>query len=98
TVVYMEVRDGDVRGPGGGRDGAPRRIAPLRMLLLAVEIERGLARLHVGAGRGEQGEARFGQPPCKRCPHRSLLAGERAAAVIKRTKAAGKELVAVDQH
>src|SRR5258708_9501221 len=68
------------------------------MVLLSLEVERSLRALDVEAGRGEEGDARCGQPLFEWRPHRRFLSGERAASFVHRAEAARQEPVAVDDH
>src|SRR5450756_2438095 len=92
------MRDGDAGRARGGRDGAPARVAPVRMRLFAFEVEWLLRALYVQTGRAEQCDTRFVQALLEWRPYRVLLAGERTAPFVERTKASRQELEAVYQH
>src|SRR5260370_23140176 len=94
----MQVREADVRRVCGPRYRTPRWVAPLWMVLLALQVERRLRRFQVCARGGEEGDARRGHPLFERRPYRRLLSGERAASFVDRAEAARQEPVAVDDH
>src|SRR5260370_4222541 len=94
----MQVREADVRRVCGPRYRTPRWVAPLWMVLLALQVERRLRRFQVCGGGGGEGDARRGQPLFERRPYRRLLSGERAASFVHRAEAARQEPVAVDDH
>src|ERR1700674_5659042 len=94
----MQVRDADAGRLRGSRDGAPARIAPIWIRLLALEVERRLRSPHIHARGGEQPDARFGQAFLEWRPDRRVLAGKRTASFVEGTKASRQELEAVDDH
>src|SRR2546427_3794908 len=97
-TVDVQVCDPDVRRVCGSRYRTPRWVAPLWMVLLALQVERRLRRFQVHTRGGEEGDARRGQPLFERRPNRRFLSGEGAASFVHRAEAARQEPVAVDDH
>src|ERR1700681_1607820 len=92
------MRDADIGRLRRGRDGAPGRVAPFGMRLLALEVERRLRVFEIDARGGQERDARIGQSFLERRPDRRGLAGKGPAPFIEGAEAPRQELEAVDDH
>src|ERR1700687_2920224 len=90
--------DADIRSSRGRRDRSPAGVAPLRVRLLTLQVERWLRLLQIHARRCEERDARLGQALCERRPDWFLLAGKCTSTFVDRAKCPRQELEAVDDH